>query len=107
MLANLFRPRTALDSFLALGRAFAPFLFGTFDDCFLRLAMVDPFFGWRSANADATLEETTHPESRQPTLWVINRRSQLGHDRSRLVLLPERLRACRSNPTVGARGFSI
>src|SRR6516165_8815959 len=38
-------PRVALDSFLALGRAFAPFLFWTFDDCFLRLAMVDPLVG--------------------------------------------------------------
>src|SRR5215471_6163109 len=34
--------RVALDSFLALGRAFAPFLFWTFADCFLRFAMVDP-----------------------------------------------------------------
>src|SRR6516225_8198690 len=38
-------PRVTLDSFLALGRAFAPFLFWTFDDCFLRLAMVDPLVG--------------------------------------------------------------
>ena len=35
-------PRVAVDSFLALGRAFAPFLFWTFADCFLRFAMVDP-----------------------------------------------------------------
>jgi hypothetical protein len=35
-------PRAAFESFLAFGRAFAPFLFLTFDDCFLRLAMVDP-----------------------------------------------------------------
>ena len=35
-------PRAAFDSFLLLGRAFAPFLFWTFDDCFLRLAMTDP-----------------------------------------------------------------
>ena len=35
-------PRVALDSFLALGRAFAPFLFWTFADCFLRFAMVHP-----------------------------------------------------------------
>jgi hypothetical protein len=38
-------------AFLALGRAFGPFFFWTFDDCFLRLAMVDPPFGWQSANA--------------------------------------------------------
>jgi hypothetical protein len=36
-------PRAAFDSFLLLGRAFAPFLFWTFDDCFLRLAMIDPW----------------------------------------------------------------
>jgi hypothetical protein len=35
-------PRAAFESFLTLGRAFAVFLFWTFDDCFLRLAMVDP-----------------------------------------------------------------
>jgi hypothetical protein len=34
--------RVALDSFLPLGRAFDPFLFWTFADCFLRFAMVDP-----------------------------------------------------------------
>jgi hypothetical protein len=34
-----------LDSFLPLGRVLAPFLFWTFDDCFLRLAMVDPLVG--------------------------------------------------------------
>jgi hypothetical protein len=38
-------PRAAFDSFLALGRAFAPFLFWTFDDCFLRFAIVDPLVG--------------------------------------------------------------
>jgi hypothetical protein len=38
-------PRVALDSFLALGRAFAPFLFWTLDDCFLRLAMIAPLVG--------------------------------------------------------------
>jgi hypothetical protein len=37
-------PRATFESFLALGRAFAPFLFWTFDDCFFRLAMVDPWF---------------------------------------------------------------
>jgi hypothetical protein len=62
---------------LALGRAFAPFLFWTFDDCFLRLAMVDPLVG---APLDARSQKTTRPESRQPTLRVINRRSRLGHD---------------------------
>jgi hypothetical protein len=36
-------PRAAL----ALGRAVAAFLLWTFDDCFLRLAMIDPC--WRSA----------------------------------------------------------
>jgi hypothetical protein len=39
-----FFPRAALDSFLALGSNFAPFLFWTFDDFFLRLAIVDPLF---------------------------------------------------------------
>jgi hypothetical protein len=38
-------PRAAFDSFLALGRAFAPFRFWTFDDCFLRFAMVEPLVG--------------------------------------------------------------
>ena len=37
-------PRAALDGFLALGRALAPFFFWTFDDFFLRLAIVDPLF---------------------------------------------------------------
>jgi hypothetical protein len=36
-------PRAAFDSFLLLGRPFAPFFFWTFDDCFLRLAMIDPW----------------------------------------------------------------
>jgi len=31
-------------AFLALGRAVAPFFFWTFDDCFLRLAIVGPLF---------------------------------------------------------------
>ena len=35
-------PRAALDNFLAFGRAFAPIFFWTFDDCFLRLAMIGP-----------------------------------------------------------------
>jgi hypothetical protein len=43
-LAIAFPRRAAFESFLALGRAFAPFLFWTFDECFLRLAMVDPWF---------------------------------------------------------------
>ena len=38
-------PRVAVDSFLALGRAFAPFLFWTVTDCFLRFAVVDPLIG--------------------------------------------------------------
>src|SRR5262252_8152866 len=71
-------PRAALDSFLALGRAFAPFLFWTFDDCFLRLAMVDPLVGAPQTH-DARSQKTTRPESRQPTLRVINRRSRVGH----------------------------
>ena len=74
-------PRAALDSFLALGRAVAPFLFWTFDDCFSRLAMIDPL-AWRSANALRPDQKTTRPESRQPILRVINRRSQLGHNRA-------------------------
>src|SRR5215467_15868323 len=53
-----------------LMRAFAPFLFWTFDDCFLRLAIVDPLVG---APLDARSQKTTSPESRQPTLRVINR----------------------------------
>src|SRR4029077_7071969 len=35
-------PRAVLDSLRVLGRAVVPFLFWTFDDCFLRLAMIDP-----------------------------------------------------------------
>src|SRR4029077_10321216 len=35
-------PRAALDSLRVLGRAVVPLLFWTFDDCFLRLAMIDP-----------------------------------------------------------------
>jgi hypothetical protein len=35
-------PRAALDSLRVFGRAVVPFLFWTFDDCFLRLAMIDP-----------------------------------------------------------------
>jgi hypothetical protein len=59
-------PRAAFESFLALGRGFVPFLFWTFDDCFLRLAMADPWFVCGS-------QKTTDAESRQPTLGVINR----------------------------------
>jgi hypothetical protein len=59
-------PRSAFESFLALGRAFAPFLFWTFDDCFLRFAIIDPWF-------TAESQKTTDAESRQPTLRVINR----------------------------------
>ena len=55
-------PRAALDSFLALGRTWRPFFLWTFDDCFLRLAMVDPPFGWQSANA------LMQDNKRQPTL---------------------------------------
>jgi hypothetical protein len=40
-------PRAAFDSFLALGRAFAPFCFWTFDDCFLRFALVEPWLALR------------------------------------------------------------
>ena len=65
-------PRAALDYFFALGRAVAPFLFLTLDDCFLCLAMIDPL-AWRSANALTLDQKTTRPESRQPILQVINR----------------------------------
>jgi hypothetical protein len=51
-------PREAL----ALGRAVAPFLFLTLDDCFLRLAMIDPRSSWRSANA-LMLDQKTPPLS--------------------------------------------
>jgi hypothetical protein len=43
-------PRAALDNFLALGCALAPFLFWTFDDCFLRLAIVGSLF-WLAREA--------------------------------------------------------
>ena len=78
--------RAALASFLALGRAFAALFFWTFDESLLRLAMVDPP-RWRAANAlMQSYNKTTCSESRQPTLRVINRRCQLGHQRSWLVL---------------------
>jgi len=35
-------PRATLARLCALGRAVAAFLFWTFDNCFLRLAMIDP-----------------------------------------------------------------
>jgi hypothetical protein len=57
-------------AFLAFGSDFAPFLFWTFDDFFLRLAIVDPLF-WLALckRIDANSQKTTRPESRQPTLW--------------------------------------
>src|SRR4029077_19251742 len=60
-------PRAAL----TLGRAVAPFLFLTLDDCFLRLAMIDPRSSWRSANAlmldqkTPPLSPATHPKGYQ------------------------------------------
>jgi hypothetical protein len=59
---------------LALGRAFVPFFFWTFDDCFLRLAIVDPLF-WLALRRriDARLKDnpprvgTTHPKGYQQT----------------------------------------
>ena len=67
-------PRAALDGFLALGRALAPTFFWTFDDCFLRLAMIGPP-SWYFKNTLMRDQKTTGPESRQPTLRVINSRS--------------------------------
>jgi hypothetical protein len=53
-------------AFLAFGSDFAPFFFWTFDDCFLRLAMIDPWFA-------SGPQKTTEAESRQSKLRVINR----------------------------------
>jgi len=65
--------RVDLDSFLAFGRAFAPFLFWILDDCFLRLAMVRPPWLALRKRIDGTSQKTASRESRQPTLGVINR----------------------------------
>jgi hypothetical protein len=70
-------PRTALDGFLTLGRALAPIFLWTFDDCFLRLAMIGSP-GWYSTNTLMRDQKTTGPESRQPTLRVINSRVVLS-----------------------------
>ena len=61
-------PRTALDSLRVLGRAVVPFLFWTFDDCFLRLAMIDPSRFGASQGIDAEYQETARLSSRQPIL---------------------------------------
>jgi hypothetical protein len=124
-------PRAALDGFLAFGRAVAPFFFWTFDDCFLRLAIVGPLF-WLAPRKriDARSRDNRHrvaatyPESYQQTFsaWAAliplcprlcrDVGDQAGHQsfakRSRPATLSARHLACAplmriSYPYVGAK----
>jgi hypothetical protein len=72
---------------LVLGRAVAPFFFWTFDDCFLRLAMIDPPFGWRYANES---QKTAVPSRGNPLYGLSTDVLSLGRT-ARVVLLAVRL----------------
>jgi hypothetical protein len=65
-------PRAVLDNFLALGRAVAPFLFWTLDDCFLRLTIIDPPLSLRK-RIDTESKRQPAPSPGNPFLRVINR----------------------------------
>jgi hypothetical protein len=69
-------------AFLALGRAVRPFFFWTFDECFLRLAMVHPCSDWRDANALMPDQRTIG----QP-FYEFSTRTQLGLSQSLLQLV--------------------